>query len=123
MAVAIMGIAVVAVLGLVTTSILMSDIHRKQTTAGANLRNYAEAIETYVAAGNFDASASPNYSPLTVSFVVPSGYAATVDTQCLSAAAATATCSASSAVQRLALTLTSADSRVAETLTLIVRKP
>src|SRR5450759_1103091 len=65
-AVAIMGIVVVAIVGGIATFILMSDIHRKQATAGAYVRNYAEAVETYVAAGHFDTSAPPNYSAPTV---------------------------------------------------------
>ena len=53
-AVAIMGIVVVAIVGGIATSILMSDIHRKQATAGAYVRNYAEAVVAYVAAGGFE---------------------------------------------------------------------
>ena len=44
-AVAIMGIAVVAIVGGMATFILMSDVHRKQASAGANVRNYAEAVK------------------------------------------------------------------------------
>ncbi|MDT5036999.1 MAG: hypothetical protein QOE03_2184, partial [Micromonosporaceae bacterium] len=44
-AVTIMGIAVVAIVGAIGTGILMSDIHRKQATAGAYVRDYAEAIQ------------------------------------------------------------------------------
>jgi Tfp pilus assembly protein PilV len=43
-AIAIMGIAVVAIVGGIVTSILMSDIHRKQTTAGAIARDDAELL-------------------------------------------------------------------------------
>lgn len=42
--VAIMGITVVAIVGGVATSILMTDIHRKQATAGTLVRNYAEKL-------------------------------------------------------------------------------
>ena len=56
-AVAIMGIAVVAVVGLITTGIVMSDIHHKQAIAGAYVRDYAEYVENFVAVGNFDATA------------------------------------------------------------------
>ena len=78
MAVAIMGIAVVAIVGGIATSILMSDIHRKQTTAGAYVRNYAETVVAYVAAGtpasnlNFSGS-PPDYRPSTVGFTAPAG--------------------------------------------------
>jgi type II secretory pathway pseudopilin PulG len=52
-AVAIMGVAVVAIMAGLTTSVLMSDIHRKQSTAGAYVRDFAEATENSVAAGNY----------------------------------------------------------------------
>src|ERR1700704_4476556 len=48
-AVMIMGVAVVALVGGIATSIRMSDIHRKQAEAGAYVRAYAEAIENAVA--------------------------------------------------------------------------
>jgi type II secretory pathway pseudopilin PulG len=48
-AVAIMGVAMVAVLGAVVTAVVMSDTHRKQATAGAYARDYAEAIQTRMA--------------------------------------------------------------------------
>jgi type II secretory pathway pseudopilin PulG len=50
-ALAIMGITVVAIVSGIATGIVMSDIHRKQATAGAVVRQYAEAIENDVAAG------------------------------------------------------------------------
>ena len=78
-AVAIMGIAVVAIVGGITTSILMSDVHRKQATAGACVRNYAEAVAAYVAAdspasqANFAKDATPDYSVSTIGFTAPTG--------------------------------------------------
>src|SRR5665647_1728628 len=82
-AVAIMGIVVVAIVGGIATSIMMSDIHRKQATAGAYVRNYAETVVAYVAAGtpasnaNF-AGSPPDYSPSTVVFTAPAGFVASV---------------------------------------------
>jgi type II secretory pathway pseudopilin PulG len=48
-AIAIMGTAVVTILGATATAIHLSDVHRKQATAGAYLRAFAESIEARVA--------------------------------------------------------------------------
>jgi Tfp pilus assembly protein PilE len=122
-AVAIMGITVVAIIGGIVTSILMSDIHRKQTTAGAYVRDYAEAVETYVAAGNFDATASPNYGSSTVGFTAPSGFGASVTTVRCWNSTVFGGCVAGSAVQQVTLSVASTDSRASESLIVVVRKP
>lgn len=125
-AVAIMGIAVVAVVGGIATSILMSDIHRKQATAGAYVRNYAEAVVAYVAAGNFDASASPNYSSSTVGFTAPTGgFVASISSvRCwVDASKQFNSCTAGSSVQQVTVNIASSDSRASEALLVIVRKP
>jgi type II secretory pathway pseudopilin PulG len=139
MAVAIMGIAVVAIVGGIATTILMSDIHRKQTTAGAYVRDYAEALETYVAGGHFDASASPDYSAPTVlspstwaSFTVdhPGFNSPLVSVQCwddtlnqFPQPPAPNGCTTSSTVQQVKLLVASTDSRASESLVVVVRKP
>ena len=122
-AVAIMGVSLVAVLGLIATGILMSDIHRKQATAGAYVRDYAETVETYVAAGNFEATASPNYSSSRVGFAPPSGYGASFTSRCLNDAATQISCTTGSVVQQLTLTVASVDAKASESLVVIVRKP
>ena len=43
--VAIMGIAFAVILGGMATSVLMSDVHRKQATSQTILRDYAEAVQ------------------------------------------------------------------------------
>jgi type II secretory pathway pseudopilin PulG len=125
LAMAIMGIAVVAIVAGIATSILMSDIHRKQATAGAYVRNYAESVESYIAAGFFDATASPNYGSSTVGFTAPNGFSASVTSlRCWNDGINQfSSCPASGAVQLVTLNIASWDSRVSETLTLIVRKP
>ena len=47
--VAIMGVALVAILGAIGTAIVMSNLHRKQAEAGAAARELVEAIENTVA--------------------------------------------------------------------------
>ena len=130
-AVAIMGIVVVAIVGGIATSIMMSDIHRKQATAGAYVRNYAETVVAYVAAGtpasnaNF-AGASPDYSPSKVGFAAPAGgfVASVTSVQCwVDASKQFSSCTTGSSVQQVTLNIASSDSRASETLLVIVRKP
>ena len=118
MAVAIMGIAVVAIVGGIATTIFMSDVHRKEATAGAYVRNYAEAVT-----GHYDASASPSYLPAAVGFTAPSGFTAAVTSvQCWNGAGF-GLCSATNAVQQVTLNVASADLRASESLVVVVRKP
>jgi subtilisin family serine protease len=132
--VAIMGITVVALVGGVATTILMSDVHRKQATAGAYVRNYAEAVVAYVAAGHFDASLSPDYSAPTV--LSPSTWASfTVDNPGFNSPVVSVQCwkdttskwvdcvAGSAAPQQVTLSVASADSRATESLVVVVRKP
>jgi type II secretory pathway pseudopilin PulG len=125
-AIAIMGIAVVAIVSGIVTGILMSDVHRKQATAGAYVRSYAEAVETYAAAGNYDSSATPNYTAARVGFTAPTGFTASVTgVQCWSDSTKVfSSCSTDVGVQKVTLTVaTNADTRASESLVVIIRKP
>jgi len=128
-AVAIMGITVIAIVGGFATSILMSDVHRKQTTAGAYVRDYAEAVEHYVAVpGNFNATTSPIALQTAVAadgFAAPTGFTAGVTSvQCWDDTASVfGTCATGNTVQRVTLSMASADSRASESLVVVVRKP
>jgi type II secretory pathway pseudopilin PulG len=126
-AVAIMGITVVALVGGIATTILMSDIHRKQATAGAYVRDYAEAV-----AGHYDAKATPDYLPAAVDFSVPTGFTAEPvgSVRCWNNTGLPAPkdrafgdCAQTDAVQQVTLRVTSADSRASESLVVVVRKP
>jgi len=124
MAVAIMGIAVVAIVGAIATTILMSDVHRKQATAGANVRDYAEAVETFVAGGHYDSSTSPSYLPAVVGFTAPAGFTPTVTVQCWSDVSKVfGTCTAGNTVQQVTLSVASTDLRASESLAVVVRRP
>lgn len=128
-AVAIMGIVVVAIVGGIATSIMMSDIHRKQATAGAYVRNYAEAVVAYVAVpGNFNATTSPIALQTAVAaagFAAPTGFTpAVVLLQCWNDTGQVfGGCAAGNTVQQVTLNIRSSDSRASETLLVIVRKP
>jgi len=117
-AVAIMGITVVAIVGGFATSILMSDMHRKQATAGAYVRSYAEAVT-----GHYSTSAvSDSYLPAAVGFVAPAGFTVVPPlVKCWNGAAFSATC-ANTDVQQVTLNVASADSRASESLVVVVRK-
>lgn len=120
------GLAVMAGLQL---SIMTSDINRKQSTGGAYVRSYAEAIEKYLNTnGNYVKCAAANtYSPATVGFTVPAGYNAVQGAAEPLAGDGSVitggTCpSRDKGVQRLKLRMTSADSRASETITIVVRR-
>lgn len=129
-AIAILGIAVVAVVGSLVTGVLVSDVHRKQTVAGSTLRNYAESVESSVAAstsaytscGTSAAYATPS------GFTAPAGYTASVTAvrywKGVPTLSFQTTCtSPDSGVQKVSLRVRSNDGRATETLDIIVRKP
>lgn len=119
--VVILGITVVAIVGGIGVGIRMSDIHRKQATAGAYVRNYAEAVQSSVAAGGYVACLPPS----TAGFTVPTGYTASVvggSVRSWNGTAWTA-CTVDSGLQQLTLQVASTDGRASERLTIVVRKP
>jgi type II secretory pathway pseudopilin PulG len=124
-ALTIMSIAVVAVVGGLVAGVVVSDVHRKQATAGAAVRDYAEHVEKYVAGAGYTACAAPSaYAPGAVGFTAPSGYAATaVTVRYWSGAAWTAGPCADIGLQELTVQVASTDARVAERLVVMLRKP
>jgi type II secretory pathway pseudopilin PulG len=123
-AVAIMGIAVVAIMAGLTTSVLMSDIHRKQATAGTAVRDYAEALQTYVAADHYAECATPLSYGLP-SFTVPPGFGKTVVSGSIrywDGASWQSTCAADKGLQKLTLQVASTDGRASERVDVVLRK-
>jgi type II secretory pathway pseudopilin PulG len=123
----IMGIAVVALVGGVAVSIRMSDIHRKQAAAGAYVRAFAEAIETYVTRPSKYAACAgtgtyasaytaldgdPTYTAMITAVTYWNDSSSTFETHCTS----------DTGVQKVSLRVT-AGNTVAETLDVIIRKP
>lgn len=129
-ALAILGIAAVAVLAGLQLSVQASDIHRKQSTGGAYARSYAEAIESYVSSGNYLACAATNaYNVGAVTAKIntlPAGYTlrqeAAVPIDGNGAPVGGAGCQ-DKGVQRVLLTVSSADGRAEESLTIVLRRP
>jgi type II secretory pathway pseudopilin PulG len=122
----ILGITVVALVIGIGTSIVVSDTHRKEAVAGSAVRSYAEAIENSVdaASTSYGSCATPATYASTPGFTAPSGYTATVTAVTYWNGTGFATsCAADLGVQRLALTVASADSRATERLVLVIRRP
>jgi type II secretory pathway pseudopilin PulG len=123
-AVVIMGIAIVAVIGGLVTSVVLSDIHRKQATAGAAVRDYAEAIENYVAAAGHYVPCATTASYGSVGFTGPGGYTPSVTAVAYwNGSAWTPSCGTDLGLQQLKVQVASADQRASEQLTIVVRKP
>jgi type II secretory pathway pseudopilin PulG len=125
-AVAIMGIAVVAILGAVGSGILMSDVHRQQATSGVAARDYAEAIQTTVADGGYVPCADevPYASP--VGFAAPSGYVKSIVPGSMAywdGLSWQTTCSTDTGLQRLTVQVRSEDDRASERVAVVLRKP
>jgi type II secretory pathway pseudopilin PulG len=119
----ILSTAAVAVFAGVTVSIMTADRHRKEVSASVYVRDYAESIESTVAAGGYASGTGvyPAYTP-------GAGYTATsVLAQCGPGTGATpwTACSAATEVglPRLTLKVSSTDGRASEQLVVIVRKP
>jgi type II secretory pathway pseudopilin PulG len=130
-ALAIIGIAVVAIIGGLGTAIFMSDVHRKQSTAGAALHTYAEAISNAVAAS------PPAYAYLScptlatygspAGFSAPTGYTAQVTAISYwndSSLTFSSICSSpDGGMQKLSLRVASNDGRASEKFELVIRRP
>ncbi len=131
-AVVILGIAVVAIVGGLASSVLISDVHRRQAQTGVIVRDYAEALQAAITAdqANYVACAGPaNYVPSAAAiaatgFTVPSGYTATASVQYWDGSAFGA-CPAGgdTGLQRVSLTVTSDNGRARQSLVVLVRKP
>ncbi|HEX6351480.1 type IV pilus modification PilV family protein [Actinophytocola sp.] len=107
-AVVIMGVALVAIVGGLVVSIHVSDMHRKQATAGAEARNYAEIIEKWVSAGAFPKCDGSDVYPAAPA---PPGYDGQVTG-----------CDLMGDLRRLKVTVSSSDGRASESVALVVRK-
>lgn len=116
-AVVILGVAFAALLGGFGTSIVSSELHRRQAVAETAIRRYAEAVKGEA----FSTSCPPTYVG---SFTVPSGFTKTapiiegyIDTN---TNAVSTTCSALKA-HVVAVSIVSDDGRVDSTLRVVKR--
>lgn len=119
-AVAIMGITVIAIVGGFATFILMSGVHREETSAGAYLRSYAETLQGSYACV---AGTAPDYASLLVT--KPNGFDLPTATVKFwnGASFSGLTCPVTDlGLQQVTLTLKSADTRVSESLVVMVSR-
>jgi type II secretory pathway pseudopilin PulG len=122
-AIGLMGVAIVAVMSGLTTTVLMSDVQRKEATAGTTVRAYAEALQKYVADGHYVACASSYAVP---GFVPPDGFTARVvsgSVRYWTGALWLPLCLPDRGLQRLRVSVASTDGRAAESLDVVLRKP
>ncbi|GAB4008371.1 type II secretion system protein [Nocardioides ultimimeridianus] len=131
-AVAVLGIAGVAVLAGLMLAIKASDIHRKQTSGSAYVRSFAEAIQSYVASGNYKPCGSAGTNAYKVSAVtdvlnLPSGYTATQGAaKSLNQAGGTGACAVAAddtGLEQLTLHVASTDGKANESVVIVLRKP
>jgi len=125
-AVAILGIAAVAILGGLMVSIQSSVMHRNDASGGAYVRSFAEAIQTGVDNNGYKACANAQSGYALVSVPdLPSGYTKTVTAVSSWNGSTWGPC-AVDGVQRLDLTVTTTGDalhRADERLTVILRRP
>jgi prepilin-type N-terminal cleavage/methylation domain-containing protein len=124
-AVAILGIAAVAIVGAMMMSIRSSVVHRNDASGDAYVRSFAEAIQTYVDANNIQpcTTAASTYKAVPVTDL-PAGYSKAVAVQSWNGSSWGA-CTADG-IQRLDLTVTTTgdlEHRADETLTVVLRQP
>src|SRR4051812_13455105 len=129
-AVVILGFAGVAVMAGLGIAAQASDIHRKETTSGAYVRSYAEAIENYGATPGQSyykpcaAANAYNVAAVTSTLGLPSGYSASHDpAKSVGNNGVAAGCTVDTGVQQVTLYVKSVDARVAETLVIVLRIP
>jgi type II secretory pathway pseudopilin PulG len=118
-AVVILAIAASAVLGALLTSITVSDVHRKQTTAGAVAQDYAEQI---AGAGYVECAGPGTYALAPASVPVPAGYSASLAVEYWSGSAWSGSCT-STGLQRVTVSVSSDDGRATERAVVVVRQP
>jgi type II secretory pathway pseudopilin PulG len=127
-AVVILSIAVVAIVGGIGVSVMMSDIHRKQTTAGAYAKDYAEAIESTVAGGGYVSCVTGTSYPVPTSLAsdpVYTGYSAALVVTSVRYWNGTGwqpTC-VDKGVEMLTVRASSSDQRATEQVVVVLRKP
>ena len=122
-AIALMGVAVVALMAGVATTITISDTQRKQATAALAVRDYAEALQEYVADGHYTNCATTYAVP---GFTPPAGFTARVvpgSVQYWTGLLWLPLCLPDKGLQRLRVSVVSQDGRVEERLDLVLRKP
>jgi len=133
-ALAIMGTAVIALVGGIGTFVQTSDIHRKQAKSQAYLRQFAENLQSSIAAYPTGyvactTTTKPKAAYDALKPAVDAGYQAVVTETGIAvwnrATSTYTTCptAGDAGVQRVTLQVSTDDGRASETLDIIVRRP
>jgi type II secretory pathway pseudopilin PulG len=128
-AIAILGTAVVAVVGAIGTAIHLTDVHRRQAQSGVQVRTFGEAIENKVSASPTGYKACAAKSDYLGMYTAPSGYTPAVnDISRLTASntwvsITTGACSPTDdiGVQRVSLQVS--NGQATEKLDVVIRRP
>jgi len=124
--VVIMGITVTAILGGVGVGVLMSDVHRKQATAGVAVRDLAEAVQDSVAGTGYVPCATAAAYASPPGYAAPAGYTASVvptSVRYWTGGGWQAVCTVDSGLQRITVQVASTDGRASEQLDVVLRRP
>lgn len=125
-ALSILGIAAVAILAGVMTSIRASTLHRNEASGGTYVRSFAEAIQNHVdTSGGYAScgSAATVYEGVVVPSL-PSGYTKKVtDVQSWTGSVWGACTTTGIQRVRLTITTTGGDAKADENLTVVLRQP
>jgi hypothetical protein len=123
-AIAIMSTAVVAMLAGLATAVVVSDTHRKQASAGAQVRTFAEAVEKAVnnaPSAYVDCATTASYGSV---YTAEAGYTAQiVAVRYWNGSSFSTACGTDPGVQRVTVQVASNDNRASETIDVIIRKP
>jgi Tfp pilus assembly protein PilV len=122
-AIAILGVGVIAIVSGISVSIMATDTHRKQAIAGTTARSYAEFLENAAAqaGGYIDCAGVGTYPP----YAPPTSFTASVTAVKYwngSTFSAANPC-ANVGVQQLTIEVASSDKRAIETVVVVLRKP
>jgi type II secretory pathway pseudopilin PulG len=124
----ILGVAFVTLVGGMSSAMIASDIHRKEATAGAALRSYAEAIK---GAGYTNCATPATYAPASVGYVQPAASTAgvtsveywQVDSSDPNTGSFNGTCTTDQGLQRISVQVTTSDGRATESVQILKRTP
>lgn len=126
-AMAIMSTAVIALVAGIGTAIRISDIHRKQATAGSYVRSYSEAVQSAIADTPTAYAACATSTTYQSAYTVPdpTRYQAEITAVTYwDGTGFVATCPATDlGLQRVSLRVRSLDGRASETLDVVIRRP
>lgn len=125
-AVAVMGVVVVAILGVVARSGLLPAVDGDRATAAAAARDYAEAIRSTVADGAYVRCATEDSYRDPPGFSVPSGYVKSIVPGSLefwNGLGWQAACPPDTGLQRLTVRVSSDDDRASEQIEVVLRGP